>query len=181
MAVTHYRTSVEATEAHHGALGSFFFFESTKGTDAVLVLPTAAPVQKPTVSLVILIYGIPRPLTSPMLLPPFPTWSQPLPILLPRPGAYGCWRQSWWYSMGWDDKPRFQTDVPYAPETDAGAKIRGRHGPTTARLHRFWLHRARNSRGLFRADLMTNAAPVTPRRAPLGLRDDQDVAVSPFH
>ena len=53
----------------------------------------------------------------------------------------GCWRQSCWYSMGWDDKPGFQTDVLYAPGTDARAKIRGRHGPSTARLHRLWLHR----------------------------------------
>ena len=68
VADTHFRTSVEAREEW------VFCWERTTGTDAVPGLPAAAAVQKPTVSLVFLIYGMPRPLTSPILLPPSPTW-----------------------------------------------------------------------------------------------------------
>ena len=107
---------------------------------------------------------------------PAPTW----------PGAYGCWRQSWWYSKGWDQKPGVQTDVPYAAETGARVAKSGEN-PWAARSDDRPppLPLVAPGTQLLRSIPWTppdgNAVPVTPRRTPAGLRDDQDVTVHPFH
>ena len=189
VAVTHFRTSVEAKEAHHGALGGMgSVWERTTGTDAFPGLPTAANVQKPD-SLV----GVPDLFdtsssdiadiasTVPDLDPATantsaPTWRQVHTVAgaslggTPRVGTTNL-----------ASKPTCRTRQRPVQGRPSLAQIRGRHGPTPAPPLPLVAPGTQLLRPIPWPPPDGNAVPVTPRRAPPGLRDDQDVAVHPFH